>query len=95
MTLIGDVSVINRYPKVHTVYWTKNGEKLNTQSLRGKYSKVNVKNPSLTIYNVNHQDAGSYQLIATNAVGSDKSNIVLGNRYLKKIHSTFIFRIFF
>lgn len=77
VTLIGDVSVINRYPKVHTVYWTKNGEKLNTQSLRGKYSKVNVKNPSLTIYNVNHQDAGSYQLIATNAVGSDKSDIVL------------------
>lgn len=47
--------------------------------MRGKYSEVSIKNPSLTIFDVNQHDAGSYQLTATNAVGSTQSNaIVLG-----------------
>lgn len=77
--LFGIVSVIDRYPKVNDVYWTKNGEEINTQAERWTYSKWGVKCPSLIIHNVNHQDAGSYRLTATNAVGSDKSDIVLGN----------------
>lgn len=77
--LIGKVSVTDRYPLVHTVYWTKNGEKIDTITGGRKFSKVTIKNPTLTIHNVNHQDAGSYQLTAINAVGSNKSDIVLGN----------------
>lgn len=47
--------------------------------MRGKYSEVSINNPSLTIFDVNQHDAGSYQLTATNAVGSTQSNaIVLG-----------------
>uniref|UniRef100_A0A8W8NZT4 Ig-like domain-containing protein n=1 Tax=Magallana gigas TaxID=29159 RepID=A0A8W8NZT4_MAGGI len=75
--LIGKVSVTDRYPLVHTVYWTKNGEKIDTITGGRKFSKVTIKNPTLTIHNVNHQDAGSYQLTAINAVGSNKSDIVL------------------
>lgn len=77
--LIGNVSVIDQYPIVHTLFWTKNGKKIDPQTRGRKYSKVSVKSPSLTIHNVNHEDAGSYQLIATNAVGSNKSDIDLGN----------------
>lgn len=79
VTLIGKDSATCENSKVHTVYWSKNGEKINHRVGERKYSKVTVQNPSLTIYNVNHQDAGSYQLIAINAVGSNKSDIVLGN----------------
>lgn len=75
--LIGKVSVTDRYPSVHTVYWTKNGQKIDSKAGGRKFSEVTVKNPTLTIHNVNHQDAGSYQLIAINAVGSNKSDIVL------------------
>lgn len=79
VTLIGKVSTTGENSKVHTVYWSKNGEIIDNKVGERKYSKVTVQNPSLTIYNVNHQDAGSYQLIAINAVGSNKSDIVLGN----------------
>lgn len=78
VTLIGKVSETGENSKVHTVYWSKNGEKIENKVGERKYSKVTVQNPSLTINNVNHQDAGSYQLIAINAVGSNKSDIVLG-----------------
>lgn len=80
--LIGNVSVIDQYPIVHTVYWTKNGEKIDKQAEGWKYSKVSVKSPSLTIHKVNYEDAGSYQLTATNVVGSNKSDIVLGKSLL-------------
>lgn len=84
--LIGNVFVIDQYPKVHAVYWTKNGKKIDPHTRGGKYSNVSVKSPSLTIHNVNYEDAGSYQLIATNAVGSNKSDIVLGNTVFNKEH---------
>lgn len=48
-----------------------------------KYSRVNGDNSSFTmmISDVNGQDAGSYQLTATNEVGSTHSeDIVLGNK---------------
>lgn len=79
VTLIGKVSATGENSKVHTVYWSKDGEIIDKKIGERKYSKVTVENPSLTIHNVNHQDAGSYQLIAINAVGSNKSDIVLGN----------------
>lgn len=84
--LIGNVSVIDKYPKVESVYWTKNGKKIDPQTRGGKYSKVSVKSPSLTIHNVNYEDAGSYELTATNAVGSNKSDIALGNIVFDRQH---------
>lgn len=67
------------HPEIQTLFWSKNGQKLNSQGMRGKYSEVSINNSSLTIFDVNQHDAGSYQLTATNAVGSTQSDaIVLG-----------------
>lgn len=64
---------------VQDVFWTKNGEKIDILRREEKYSEVSVEDPSLTIFNVNPHDAGSYQLTAINAVGSTQSDaIILG-----------------
>lgn len=59
------------------VFWSKNGEKLDTYKFGEKYSEVSVKDPSLTIFTVNEHDAGSYYLTASNAVGSTQSEIIV------------------
>lgn len=62
------------------MYWTKNGAQLDTATKDGKYSGGNINDHSLTIKNVNHNDAGVYHLIAVNLVGETRSEeIVLGN----------------
>lgn len=79
--LIGKVYLYSgKLPAIQEVFWTKDGAKLDIQGSGGKYSEVGVDDPSLMIYNVTHHDIGTYQLTATNAVGSTKSDvIVLGN----------------
>lgn len=57
-------------------FWTKNGRKLETEGNGDKFSNVSVDNPSLTIFEVNKYDAGYYQLTATNAIGSTKSDFL-------------------
>lgn len=81
VTLIGKVSAAGVNSKVHTVYWSKNGEIIDNKVGERKYSKVTVENPSLTIHNVNHQDAGSYRFTAISSAVSNESEIVLGNVY--------------
>lgn len=71
--------MIDKRPVIEEIYWTKNGNKIDTQGNEEKYSKVSVDVPSLTIYNVNQYDAGHYTLTATNAAGTTVSEaIVLG-----------------
>lgn len=71
--------MIEDVPVIEEIYWTKDGNKINTQGNEGKYSEVSVNVPSLTIHNVNQYDAGQYTLIATNAAGTTVSDaIVLG-----------------
>lgn len=83
--LIGNVFVIDDLPVIDEIYWTKNGNKIDTQIYEGKYSKVSVDIPSPTIYNVNQYDAGHYTLTATNAAGTTVSDaIVLGMVFLKQ-----------
>lgn len=78
--LIGTVFVSEKCPAVHTVFWTKNGDKFATSEGGGRYSEVSVDHPSLTMIDVNFHDIGSYQLTAINAVGSTVSDtIVLGS----------------
>lgn len=55
----------------------KNGKEINTEGSGGKYTKVTVDNPSLTIFKADKFDAGSYQLTATNAVGSTSSEFLI------------------
>lgn len=59
------------------VFWTKNGERINTQESNEKYSGIRIDYPSLTIRKVNQQDAGSYQFTATNSMGTTKSDIIV------------------
>lgn len=78
--LIGNVFLKDQIPAAQNVFWTKDGKKLNKSEKSNKYSDVTIIAPSLIIYHVNEHDAGSYQLTATNAVGSNESDIiVLGN----------------
>lgn len=83
ITLIGNVFVYGSLPAVKNVFWTKNGQELDTNGSGGRYSEVTVDNPSLTIFDVNQYDAGSYQLTATNALGSTTSDTVILGIYSK------------
>lgn len=75
-----DVFLYDESPAVNALYWTKNGIELDVTKSYGKYSRVDMNDPSLIINSVNHNDAGDYQLIAVNAVGETRSEvIVLGN----------------
>lgn len=87
--LIGKVYLFSgKLPAIQDVFWTKDGEKVDTQGSGGKYSEVAVDDPSLIIYNVNHHDIGSYQLTAINAVGSTKSDVItLGNTIIVLLNS--------
>lgn len=78
MKLIATVFLyFDELPAVQDVFWTKDGKKIDTNGSGGKYSEVTIQDPSLTIVDVNHHDAGSYQLTATNAVGSNKSEVII------------------
>lgn len=74
------VFLYDESPALNDVYWTKNGMKIDIEKTNGKYSEMDINDPSLTINRVNHNDAGDYQLTAVNAVGEKESEvIVLGN----------------
>lgn len=75
--LIGKAFLYEKFPTIHTLFWTKNGKKLDTHLSKGKYSEVSIDNPSLTIFDVNQHDAGSYQLTAINEVGSTNSEDII------------------
>lgn len=63
-------------PKLEDLYWTKNGHKLDSPN-EWKYCGGNVSRPSLTINNVNHHDAGSYQLNVMHTSGTATSELVV------------------
>lgn len=72
-----DIFLYDDSPALTDVYWTKDDIKLITATSVGKYVGVNITDPSLTINNVNHNDAGDYQLIALNAVGETRSKVIV------------------
>lgn len=77
--LIGNVFLVDDLPVIDDIFWSKDGKIIDAHGNEGKYSKVSVDVPSLTIYNVNQYDAGHYTLTATNAAGTTVSDaIVLG-----------------
>lgn len=78
LRLIGHVSVFNDSPDIQQVFWTKNGEKIDSQGSGGRLSKETINDPSLTINEVCNLDAGHYKLTAVNAVGSNCDEIILG-----------------
>lgn len=74
--LIAKVYLYDTCHAIQKVVWTVNDEEIDQQGLGGKFSIVSVDSPCLTIHNVNHCDAGSYKLTATNAVGSTISDAI-------------------
>lgn len=76
-----DVFLYQDSPALTDVFWTKDGIKLDIATHNGKYAVSDTTYPSLTINNVNYNDAGDYQLTVVNAVGKSSSEvIVLGNK---------------
>lgn len=74
--LVGDVFVYDGSPDISEVFWTKNGEKIDTQESGRRLSTVTIDDPSLIIRDVSHIDAGEYKLTARNAVGTASSDII-------------------
>lgn len=62
-------------PDILKIFWTKNEQKLD-QANDGRFSEVSIYDPSLTIRDVKHDDAGEYRLNATNAVGTTRSEVI-------------------
>lgn len=77
LKLVGNVSLYDGSPDVLDVFWTKNGDKIDTRGSGGRLSEVTIDNPSLIIRDVNVDDAGNYQLTAVNAVGSTTSDVIV------------------
>lgn len=63
-------------PNILEVFWTKNGERIDSQMSGGRLSNVSIEDPSLTIKDVCPKDVGKYQLTAVNAVGKNISEII-------------------
>lgn len=82
LKLIGNVSLYDDSPDILEVFWTKNGEKIDSRGSGGRLSEVTIDNPSLIIRDVNVDDAGNYQLTAVNAVGSTTSNVITLGIYI-------------
>lgn len=78
-SITSSVSLEDNSPLPQVFFWTKNGKKIDILGSDGKHKKTSIHNPSLTIFNVTHDDAGSYELNATHSLGSTTSDkIVLG-----------------
>lgn len=78
--LTGDVIQLKcnheSYPKPTLVFWNKDGERLNVSV--SKYNGSTIIEPSLTIFNANQLDAGSYVCAVVNEIGTGySSNIQL------------------
>lgn len=74
--MIAKVYLYDTCHAIQEVFWTVNDKEVDKQGLGGKFSKVSVDSPCLTINNVTRYDAGSYKLTATNAVGSTISDAI-------------------
>ncbi|XP_065922710.1 uncharacterized protein [Magallana gigas] len=72
-----DVFLYDESPPLNYVYWTKGVKHIVIAANDEKYSGADINDPSLTIYNVNNDDAGEYQLIAVNPVGETWSTVIL------------------
>lgn len=75
--MIGNATLYDDSPAILEVFWTKNGEKIDTRGSGGRLSEVTIDDPSLIIRDVNVDVAGTYQFTAVNAVGSTNSDVIV------------------
>lgn len=65
-------------PGILDTFWTRNDKKIKSEENGGKLFEVYIDSrPTLTIKNVSSDDAGEYELTATNAVGSSTSDVIV------------------
>lgn len=79
---------VSAYPTVTSVYWHKvSGSTTSTVNMSSaRYSGSSVNTPSITITNLNSNDAGNYTCLAANSVGTGQSRqgplTVIGSEYI-------------
>lgn len=64
-------------PAIHDVIWSKDGEDIDIMRNEDKYSGNYLADPSLTIFNVDNNDAGLYHLTVTNESGPTRSDVIV------------------
>lgn len=69
--MVGNVFVYEDSPDIIDVFWTKNEEKVESEE------RTRINKPTLTLKKISSEDAGQYQLTATNAIGSTTSNVIV------------------
>lgn len=75
--LIGNVFINDDSPGIFDTFWTRNKKKIKSEESGGKLFEAYIDSPTLTIKNVSPDDAGEYQLTATNAVGESTSDVIV------------------
>lgn len=79
---------VSAYPTVTSVYWHKvSGSTTSPVDMSiARYTGSSVNTPSITITNLNSNDAGNYTCLAANSVGTGQSRqgplTVIGSEYL-------------
>ena len=93
---------VSAVPTINSLYWTKDGVRLDPSQNPSKYNGGSISVPSLTLFNADvTSDPGSYTCVAANSIGttfSDPVNLVVSCKSLVLCKSTvvnFFFVLFF
>lgn len=82
------VSLKDESPLCNVFFWTKNGQKIKIHRSDAKYLRGSIHYPSLTIFNVTHDDTGCYELNAKHSLGTTTSDkIMLGIDVIYKMNA--------
>ncbi|XP_019637517.1 PREDICTED: hemicentin-2-like [Branchiostoma belcheri] len=92
VTVVGEsvslaCKVTDAKPNITSLYWEKDGARLEASSFLGKYSGGDARTPSLTIRHVMRMDGGVYTCVAQNSVRRGEGHIELRVHYFASITS--------
>ncbi|XP_062574510.1 uncharacterized protein LOC134236361 [Saccostrea cucullata] len=72
--LLCEISLSEDSPPLTDVHWIKNTKRITLDG--NKYISGSMADPSLLILNVDDSDAGNYQCVATNIVGTSETQVI-------------------
>ena len=85
---------VSAVPTINSLYWTKDGVRLDPSQNPSKYNGGSISVPSLTLFNADvTSDPGSYTCVAANSIGttfSDPVNLVVSCKSLVLCKSTVV-----
>ncbi|XP_078696929.1 protein amalgam-like isoform X1 [Branchiostoma floridae x Branchiostoma belcheri] len=92
VTVVGEsvslaCKVTDAKPNITSLYWEKDGARLEASRFLGKYSGGDARTPSLTIRHVMRMDGGVYTCVAQNSVRRGEGHIELRVHYIASITS--------